>query len=208
MGVTDFGVTIHVTGVTEGKHMRVLLLGVCAAALAFLACSSSPTLTGPTGGPVSGPEDMHCSLPDGGIRSQVVNLASCHLNADAGAPDYGPTVFNSESNDDDCKYHVSFTQTPVRENTNVTFTVTATTLADGQPATGTNMIAEVFLNNTHPAPNSNQATTEQAGGVYAIGPILFDASGQWTVRFHLHEECQDATDDSPHGHVAFFIAVP
>jgi hypothetical protein len=24
----------------------------------------------------------------------------------------------------------------------------------------------------------------------------------------LHEDCQDSTDDSPHGHVAFYIDVP
>jgi hypothetical protein len=61
---------------------------------------------------------------------------------------------------------------------------------------------------TDPAPNSHTQTTELAGGVYQIGPIVFDETGQWTVRFHLHEDCQDATDDSPHGHAAFFTAVP
>ncbi len=189
--------------------MKAFVMAVVAAGLTVFGCSSSSSSdAGPTGGPVPGAQDTHCSLPDGGIQSQVVHLSSCHLPADAGAPDYGPTNYNSEANDDDCKYHVSFNETAVRENENVTFTVTATTLADGLPATGTNMIAEVFLSNTHPAPNSNQQTTEQAGGVYQIGPIVFDAPGQWTVRFHLHEECQDATPDSPHGHAAFFIAVP
>jgi hypothetical protein len=177
-----------------------------ATALAMFGCSSMPT--GPTGGPVVGPQDMHCDLPDGGIMSQVVDLTTCHLNADAGAPVYGPTNDNAQANDDDCKYHVSFTATPVQENINVTFTVTAAYLATGQPATGSNMLTETYLNDTHPAPNSNTQTTEQAGGVYQIGPVVFDEPGQWTVRFHLHEECQDATDDSPHGHVAFFIAVP
>ncbi len=157
---------------------------------------------------MSGAQDFHCDLPDGGIMTQVTDLSTCHLPVDAGTADYGPTNYNSQANDDDCKYHVSFTVTPVRENTNVTFTVTATTLADGHPATGTNMIAEVFLSNTHPAPNSNQQTTEQPGGIYQIGPILFDAPGEWTVRFHLHEECQDETADSPHGHAAFYIQVP
>jgi hypothetical protein len=187
--------------------MKTKLIGTLAAVLTLLGCSSSG-VTGPTGGPVSGAQDTHCDLPDGGIRAQVVNLASCHLNADAGAPDYGPANFNSEANDDDCKYHLSFTVTPVQEKLNTTFTVTAKTLADGLPATGADIIAEVFLNDVHPAPNSNTQTTEEAGGVYQIGPIVFDSAGQWTVRFHLHEDCQDATDDSPHGHAAFFISVP
>jgi hypothetical protein len=43
--------------------------------------------------------------------------------------------------------------------------------------------------------------------VYA-GPVIFDAPGDWTLRFHLHEECDDTLDDSPHGHAAFHITVP
>jgi hypothetical protein len=188
--------------------MKRLLTGLFAAALVLYGCSSSDAPSGPTGGPVAGPEDSHCSLPDGGVRSQVVTLASCHLPLDAGTAVYGTTNFNAEANDDDCKYHVAFTVSPVQENLNVTFTVTAATLADGLPATGAGTLAEVFLNDTHPAPNSGQATTEESGGIYQIGPILFDSPGQWTVRFHLHEECQDASDDSPHGHAAFYVSVP
>jgi hypothetical protein len=165
-----------------------------------LACSND---AGPAGGPVSGAADVHCAG-----KAQQTDLSTCHLQEDAGAPDYGPTLYNSEGDDDDCKYHVKFTETPVRRNEHVTFTVTATTLTDGQPATGAAVLAEVFLNDTHPAPNSGQATTEKSGGVYGIGPIVFDAAGRWTVRFHLHEDCQDATEDSPHGHAAFFIDVP
>ena len=140
--------------------------------------------------------------------AQAVDLSTCHASVPPGQPDYGPTLYNSEADDDDCKYHVKFTATPIRRDQNVTFTVTATTLADGQPATGANIDAEVFLNDTHPAPNSGQATNEKSGGVYDVGPIKFDAAGRWTVRFHLHEDCQDSTEDSPHGHVAFYIDVP
>jgi hypothetical protein len=128
--------------------------------------------------------------------------------ADAGTTVYGSTEYNSSGDDDDCKYQVSFTATPVRRNENVTFTVTAKTLADLQAATGADIDAEVFLNDTHPAPNSGQGTTEKAGGVYDVVPIKFDAAGRWTIRFHLHEDCQDATDDSPHGHIAFYVDVP
>jgi hypothetical protein len=176
---------------------------VSLASLIVLALSCSGDETGPAGGPVAGALDTHC-----GSNAQEVDLSTCHAAVDAGAPDYGDTRFNSEADDDDCKYHVKFSATPIRQNTNVTFTVTAATKFDGQPAPGANVDAEVFLNDTHPAPNSGQATTEKAGGVYDVGPIRFDATGRWTVRFHLHEDCQDATEDSPHGHVAFFVDVP
>jgi hypothetical protein len=191
------------------KYPAFAALACCFALLAGAGCSSSSTPTGPVGGAVSGPQDTHCSLPDGGVMAQVVDLSTCHeAVADAGAPDYGDTQYNSVSNDDDCKYNVGFTNTPVYRNYNVTFTVTASTLTDGKPATGEAISAEVFLSSSHPAPNSGQETTEVGGGKYTVGPIQFDAAGQWTVRFHLHEECQDATPDSPHGHVAFYIAVP
>ena len=39
-------------------------------------------------------------------------------------------------------------------------------------------------------------------------PINFDAAGDWTVRFHFYETCNDAPEDSPHGHAAFFVHVP
>jgi YtkA-like len=167
--------------------------------IAVIACSGEE----PQGGAVSGPVDAHCSG-----QAQVVDLNTCHAMVPPSEPDYGPTLYNSEADDDDCKYHLKFTSTPIRKNEDVTFTVTATTLADGQPAAGADVLAEVFLSETHPAPNSGQATTEKPGGVYDVGPVRFDQSGRWTVRFHLHDECQDSTEDSPHGHVAFYIDVP
>ena len=71
-----------------------------------IACGSSSS-GGPTGGPVSGALDKHCSLPDGGVIAQVTDLSTCHLSADAGTTDYGPTLYNSSGDDDDCKYHLS-----------------------------------------------------------------------------------------------------
>jgi hypothetical protein len=173
----------------------------------FVACSSGPS--GPVGGPVSGAADTHCISPDGGVIVQPTSAASCQLtSADAGPAQYGTTLYNAEGDDDDCKYHVKFTSTAVRENTDVNFTVVATQKADGGPASGAKVNAEVFLNDTHPAPNSNQHTTENPPGTFLLGPVRFDAKGQWTVRFHLHEECADVLPDSPHGHVAFYMDVP
>jgi hypothetical protein len=180
------------------------VLGGAFAALS-LACGGS---RGPAGGPASGPADTHCVLPDGGVREQVVSASSCQVTGDAGILDYGATMYNAEADDDDCKYHVKFTSTPIYENTDVSFTVVATQKAGGAAAAGANVIAEIFLSDTHPAPNSNQGTSESPPGTFRVGPIRFDAPGKWTVRFHLHQDCADVLKDSPHGHAAFFIDVP
>lgn len=176
------------------------------AILVVAACSGSD---GPTGGPVAGAADTHCILPDGGTQAQPISLASCTpTGGDAGVIDYGATEFNAEGDDDDCKYHVRFTSSPVRQNTDVNFNVVATQKAGGAVAGGAKIDAEVFLNDTHPAPNSSQHVTESPAGTYNLGPVRFDAAGRWTVRFHLHEDCADVAPDSPHGHIAFFINVP
>ena len=44
-------------------------------------------------------------------------------------------------------------------------------------------------------------------GIYQ-GTVVFNGPGEWTVRFHIHEECADLLPDSPHGHAAFHIDVP
>jgi hypothetical protein len=195
--------------------LRRLLACSAPAAILVSACSSSGGgVTG--GGPVTGTQDTHCS----GVPPQATSQADCHLTGDGGTsgamtPDYGPTMDNSAGDDDDCKYHVSWTSTPIGENRDVTFTVTATTLADGKPAgssTGVgadaNPIIEAYLTDTHPAPNTDQAATETTPGTYTIGPVRFDAPGKWTVRFHFYEVCSDIAGDSPHGHAAFFVLVP
>ena len=67
---------------------------------------------------------------------------------------------------------------------------------------------EVFLDTTHPAPTSGQKVTESPAGTDKVGPIRFDKAGQWTVRWHLFEQCDDTIGNSPHGHAAFYVAVP
>jgi hypothetical protein len=144
----------------------------------------------------------------------VVDPAACDAGptsqeAEEGeeADEYGDTLNGSEGDDDECKYHVSFTNTAVKAEKDVTFSLNATYLADGSPVTGASPRAEVFLDETHPAPNSGSTSTESDGGNYDLGPIVFDESGKWTVRFHLFEDCADGVT-SPHGHVAFYIEVP
>ncbi len=163
-----------------------------------------------------------------GVPAQPTSQADCHLTAAADAgpgagggavSDYGVTMFDSEGDDDDCKYHVKWTATPIGENEDVTFTVVATNKTDNSPLTGpapttgvaagANVYAEVYLNDTHPAPNDRtQTSDETTPGTYAVGPIQFDAPGKWTVRFHFFEDCSDIADDSPHGHAAFYVDVP
>ena len=188
--------------------------------LSGAACSSSGTDTTGTGGPVEGPADTHC-----GTKSQPVNAASCNpppgggttgtstgaggtTGAGGQASEYGTTLPNAEGDDDDCKYHVAWTATRIAQNTDVTFTAVISGKADGKPLAVGDVDIEAFLTDTHPAPNSDTVITESPTGTYKMGPIKFDAPGKWTVRFHIHEDCVDLTEDSPHGHVAFFVNVP
>jgi hypothetical protein len=193
------------------RSRLTVLLAISFAALLHAGCSSDNN-NGPTGGPVMGAVDTHCA---GGAT--IIGLCmtgndptdAAAPDPDAGAPtsDYGETLHNDEGDDDDCKYHVKWTATPIRQKSPVTFTVTLTKLADGTPATEAGINAEVYLTETHPAAPPPGAT-ESAGGKYAVGPITFDSGGDWTVRYHFYEDCNDAPEDSPHGHAAFLVHVP
>jgi hypothetical protein len=187
------------------------------------------------GGPVNGNPDTHCK----GVTPQTVSKASCNAGGDAGPPlpptgpceeggngsEYGVTMHGTEGDDDDCKYHVSYTSTPICKNDGIYFTVKANYLTGNKaPLTGACTLAEVcqIVRDTpdggapgpavdaRPAPGTpgKQQVVEGPPGTYTIGPIEFDASGEWTVRFHFNEICCDVADDSPHGHAAFLIDVP
>jgi hypothetical protein len=122
---------------------------------------------------------------------------------------------------------VKWTSTPIAENQDVTFTVTANYKTNGMPAAGMptgspctgwpveglntqNFFAEQgYSDPTHPPPNTNQVVAETSTkGTYTIGPVQFDKPRQWFVRFHFFELCSDIASDSPHGHAAFYIHVP
>ena len=186
------------------KHLIAAVI-VTAIAVAVARCSSY----GPAGSTVTGPLDQHCSLPDGGTRAQVTDFADCHPDGgDVTTVVYGPTLYNAEGDDDECKYHLKFSSSGIYENQDVNFTAMVTRKTDGMPAPVAKTSLEVFLNDMHPAPNSGQKSTENPAGTYRIGPIHFDAAGQWRIRFHIYEECSELLETSPHGHVAFYIAVP
>jgi hypothetical protein len=139
-------------------------------------------------------------------------------NGECGEVGYGVTNYGTSAQDDDCKYDVSYTATPICQNENIYFTVTAKkraaadggpSLSDEAPLTGASVSAEVYNDDCATiAPNSGQTTVEQGNGTYKVGPIQFSKSGKWIVRFHFNECCSDAPDDSPHGHAAFWVNVP
>jgi hypothetical protein len=159
------------------------------------------------GGPDPGPAANHCMG-----MTQAVGM--CMMGGedggemDAGAEPEPETNVGTEADDDDCKYHVSFTNDCVRNGgTGTTFNVTVKLLGTNMaPPAGATTSVEAFLGN-HPAGGMIDGT-ETSPGVYKFGPVIFDRAGKWTVRFHYFETCSDVPEDSPHGHVAFFINVP
>lgn len=171
--------------------------GVLVLVAALAACSKE------VGGPVDGAADAHC-----GSDVTATDPAVCTATGIAPAEEEETVRFGAEADDDDCKYHVTWSSTDVVSGEDVTFTVTVTHKADGKPATGADPNIEVFLDEKHPAPNTPWKVTETSAGTYEIGPIKFDASGRWTTRYHFFETCSDVDEASPHGHVAFFVSVP
>ena len=104
-------------------HLRLGAVAILGTSALVVACSSSksdptpapPTLS--TAAAVSGAADTHCA----GKPVVVASQAACHVDAaapadtdagdtDGGAPksDFGDTLYNSEGDDDDCKYHVKW----------------------------------------------------------------------------------------------------
>lgn len=158
-----------------------------------------------SGGPAAGEADRHC-YDDGGAHFVAVDPSQCAPSG-AAAADYGETRYGTEAHDDDCKYAVAYAVEPICRDVGAFFTVTLKDASTGALLPMAKTRAEVFLGDTHPAPNSGATTSEPSTGVYRVGPIVFDAAGTWTVRFHFFEDCADSVT-SPHGHVAFFVTVP
>lgn len=201
------------------RFISLASLALASAATFVWACDSHDA----AGGPVTGPIDDHC-----GSTAQATSMASCTASdagveggADDAATD-GPqkheehptlppadagVLFNQSGADEECKYDFTWTSTAVALNENVTFTLTLKNRTDKLPALGAAPAIEAFLDATHPAPNSGAKSVEEGAGVYEIGPIRFDRSGYWTVRFHVYNRCIDGPT-SPHGHAAFYVSVP
>jgi hypothetical protein len=217
------------------------LLTLAGGLLLAFGCSSSAatpsadTDAGPAGGPVSGATDDHCAgttvtvepatcsgdtstAGAGGASDSVPEsaggAADCTQTHDA---EYGDTLFNSDGDDDDCKYHAAWSSTAIRLNQPVTFTITAMNKASGAaleplsdglvPLTRLDVYEPCNPNRRGPTQNLTAKITELMPGVFSAGPIKFDQPGRWVVRFHWYEQCVDG-EHSPHGHIAFFVDVP
>ena len=212
-------------GIRRTPHFA-LVLALAGAGVACSSSSSAPlNYDSGVGGPVTGALDNHCN----GVDPVVVNHASCHPTADAGvaepdaaagddaavaddaaAPEpQAPVLYNSEGDDDDCKYHVKIMVTAAKQGQSATVQVTLTYLADGKPATGAAIEVEAYLadKDTHVLPNGTKTSEAPETGIYTLAPVKFDASGRWVFRLHFFHSCSDALEDSPHGHAAFYIDV-
>lgn len=182
------------------------------------ACSSDDDDKGSTmepgtceggGGPVTSTaaDEDHCAA---GAQEVGMCVSSAEEAATADEDEEHETNTGNEADDDDCKFHVSFTNTCIRLNEPVTFTVKLETLSDGKPATDADPShPEIYMEEgNHPSPSNRISAKEGPDGTYEIGPIVFDRSGRWVVRWHFFEDCSDVPEDSPHGHAAFYIDVP
>jgi hypothetical protein len=216
-----------------GTLLGIATLAACASkgtGAAWMPDASPSTCASP-GGPTAGPPTDRCSLDDGGLTVQSVSAAACTSAGDAGTEEdtcaYGATLDGQSGEDDDCKYSVSWTSSPVCEGGNgVIFNVSAFLLGTTTPLTGAHTRIEYYVPSAGPdgAPRAcDDSTTElgptvaPSGGFYEMsepspgtyqGQIVFDRSAEWTVRFHFNEDCLDLSPASPHGHIAFHLNVP
>lgn len=208
------------------RRWRAVRRGLCLlASMAALGAACSDDDGGGGGeciggeGAVAGAADAHCVAEDGSAITQVIGM--CVTGGEAAeeeeeheheeGEEEHAILFGREADDDDCKYHVRFENTCVALNEPVTFTLSLTRKFDGTPGAGTMpAYPEVFLADdpSHISPSNDITAREGPAGTYAIGPIVFDQSGRWVIRFHYFESCSDLPEDSPHGHVAFYIDVP
>jgi hypothetical protein len=133
-----------------------------------------------------------------------------HEHAEGGEEPF-EVRYNDHAADDDCKYDTSFSTSCLEVNKPVTLTLKLRERASGNFGKGAVPNGpEIYLADEpgHISPSLGITATEGPSGQYAIKPIIFDVSGRWVVRFHYFEECSDVPEDSPHGHVAFYVDVP
>ena len=199
---------------------RCLAIGVaCAAASLATGCTSDsapgnmPNEGGACpmgGGPIAGMAMTDCTTPYKEVGACMKEpLDGGDTAGDAGVEMLPEPSIGTENLDDDCKYHVAFTNDCVQKGgTGTTFNVSLTSLTKNMAVVpGAKTYIEAYLTPNHPAGGDTLAT-ETSPGVYKVGPVMFDASGKWTVRFHFFGDCSDVPADSPHAHAAFYINVP
>jgi hypothetical protein len=214
-------------GLKKSQHWQGLrfCVAVLSAATALgVACSDDDSETAECiggEGAVAGENENHCiengvpvENPIGACMTGAPVDEEAGEDHEEGAPEEEeehPVLLGREADDDNCKYHVRFENTCVALNEPVTFTLQLTRLFDDQPGSGTTpAYPEIFLADdaAHISPSNNITATEGPAGTYEIGPVVFDRSGRWVVRFHYFENCSEVAEDTPHSHVAFYIDVP
>jgi hypothetical protein len=139
---------------------------------------------GSCGGPIpTTTVDTHCATPDGG-RGDIV-----------------PPHEGTEADDDNCLYHVKISVPCIERNREVTLTFDMKNIGTTTPATGAAPEVDAVIGN-HPSPSASPMSTEM-NGVYALGPLLFDRAGKWTLTFHVYDAAP-----AKHSHVSFYVDVP
>jgi hypothetical protein len=196
--------------------LRLLASVFLIAAVAGAGCSGDegePIECVATGSEATGISDAHCRDEAGGDIVQPIGACatSAIASEDHEHEEEQLNVFEGRAAyDDECKYEVSFTNTCITLNQPVTFSVSLKRRMNGTFASGAAPSnPEVYMEaDGHLSPSNNITAPERSSGVYDIGPIVFDRPGRWVVRFHFFEMCSDLLEDSPHGHVGFYIEVP
>ena len=84
-----------------------------------------------------------------------------------------------------------------------TLTLVGSKLVDGTPVSAAAPRVEAVHEDGHVLALGSQTVKETEPGHYTIGNVLFDAAGQWTIRFHLFTGCTEDAPESPRAHVAF-----
>jgi hypothetical protein len=124
---------------------------------------------------------------------------------DGGEEDYPGPHSGTTSDDDDCKYDVSY-GVACEPGGLSTFTVSLKSRVTGMGVPGANPSIEASFDDTpHPLPNTPKPVTTDLGmGNYKIAGVPLDKEGGWTVRFHFFEQCLES-ENTKHGHVAFTV---
>ena len=103
------------------------------------------------------------------MLAQPTSAASCRPMLGGGTPDagtdYGATMYNTGGNDDDCKYVVNWSATPIAPEEDVTFTVAVVNTVDRHRRRGRiPMPRSICPLRTTSSPSTNPPVTESTPG--------------------------------------------
>jgi hypothetical protein len=155
----------------------------------------------------------HCDTDAGTIRQAAT---TCPSGGDAAASGDGGAPFSHSgtfTDDDDCKYDVSYGI--ACDGATFTFNITLksrTQMAAGDAGelgvTGANPQIEAVSQDmpSHKLPSTPKpVTTEVGNGDYKISNVPLDLEGFWTVRFTFFPACAGTEATSKHGGVSFTV---